>query len=214
MIKVGIIEDNIFLLKSFKDYLDSNEGIKVTFSCHSMEEAKRLLNRAIVEEPDIILLDIFLPGENGQDGIKYFKIKFPECHVIMLTAYNDQALIMKCLKMGASGYALKNAQLSNLLQIIRQVTKSGAYLDEMVVEKIVNNIQQTDKDEISDALTIREKEIVDLVKKGLSYKQMSELLFITTYTVNYHLKNIYKKLGIHSKSELLSLLMDKRTMIV
>lgn len=213
MVKVGIIEDNIFLLKSFKDYLDSTEGIKVSFACHSMEEAKRFLNKSMFEEPNIILLDIFLPGENGQDGIKYFKTKFPDSHVIMLTAYNDQSLIMESIRKGASGYALKTAQLSNLTQIIKQVRKSGAYLDEMVVEKIVNNIQISDKNEITDTLTIREKEIVDLVKKGLSYKQMSDLLFITTFTVNYHLKNIYKKLGIHSKSELLSMLMDKRTLV-
>ena len=211
MITVGIIEDNIFLLKSFRDYINSAEELEVVFSCTSMEEAKELFSSKQNKQPDIILLDIVLPGQSGLDGIPVIKSKFPDTKIIILTGHNDQELIMNSIKIGAVGYALKSAQLSTLVDIIRQVSRLGAYIDQTLIEKVVLSLQQKNKNSFLDALTFREKEIVSLVEKGHSYKQMSDQLFVTTYTINYHLKNIYKKLNIHSKSELLSRLMEERS---
>jgi DNA-binding NarL/FixJ family response regulator len=211
MITVGIIEDNIFLLKSFRDYINSAEELEVVFSCTSMEEAKELFGSKKNKQPDIILLDIVLPGQSGLDGIPVIKSKFPDTKIIILTGHNDQELIMNSIKIGAVGYALKSAQLSTLVDIIRQVSRLGAYIDQTLIEKVVLSLQQKNKNSFLDALTFREKEIVSLVEKGHSYKQMSDQLFVTTYTINYHLKNIYKKLNIHSKSELLSRLMEERS---
>jgi len=209
MTRIGIIEDNIFLLKSFRDYLNSAEGMTVVFSCASMEEAKQQIELKQPLPPDIILLDIFLPGESGMEGIPYLKDKFPAAKIIMLTTYNEDSLIISCLKQGASGYALKTAQLNHLIEIIHKTTKTGAFIDDMSIGKIIKNLQSKKESSFTDALTLREKEIVSLVEKGYSYKQMSESLFVTTYTINYHLKNIYKKLNIHSKSALLSKIMDE-----
>jgi len=211
MISVGIIEDNIFLLKSFRDYINSSEELEVVFSCTSMEEAKELFGSKKNKQPDIILLDIVLPGQSGLDGIPVIKSKFPDTKIIILTGHNDQELIMNSIKIGAVGYALKSAQLSTLVDIIRQVSRLGAYIDQTLIEKVVLSLQQKNKNSFLDVLTFREKEIVSLVEKGHSYKQMSDQLFVTTYTINYHLKNIYKKLNIHSKSELLSRLMEERS---
>jgi DNA-binding NarL/FixJ family response regulator len=211
MISVGIIEDNIFLLKSFRDYINSAEELEVVFSCTSMEEAKEHFGSKKNKQPDIILLDIVLPGQSGLDGIPIIKSKFPDTKIIILTGHNDQELIMNSIKIGAVGYALKSAQLSTLVDIIRQVSRLGAYIDQTLIEKVILSLQQKNKNSFLDALTFREKEIVSLVEKGLSYKQMSDQLFVTNYTVNYHLKNIYKKLSIHSKSELLSRLMEERS---
>jgi DNA-binding NarL/FixJ family response regulator len=210
MISVGIIEDNIFLLKSFRDYINSTEGLEVLFSYTSMEDMKESINSRKNKHPNIILLDIVLPGQSGLEGIPILKSKFPDTKIIILTGHNDQELIMNSIKVGAVGYALKSAQLSTLVDIIRQVSKLGAYIDQTLVEKVVHSLQQKNNNNMLDALTFREKEIVSLVEKGLSYKQMSDQLFVTTYTINYHLKNIYKKLNIHSKSELLSRLMEQR----
>ena len=210
MISVGIIEDNIFLLKSFRDYINSTEGLEVLFSYTSMEDMKESINSRKNKHPDIILLDIVLPGQSGLEGIPILKSKFPDTKIIILTGHNDQELIMNSIKVGAVGYALKSAQLSTLVDIIRQVSKLGAYIDQTLVEKVVHSLQQKNNNNMLDTLTFREKEIVSLVEKGLSYKQMSDQLFVTTYTINYHLKNIYKKLNIHSKSELLSRLMEQR----
>jgi DNA-binding NarL/FixJ family response regulator len=209
VIRIGIIEDNIFLLKSFRDYLNSTEGMTVVFSCASMEEAREQIGFKTYPLPDIILLDIFLPGESGQEGIPYLKGQFPAAKIIMLTAYNEDSLIISCLKQGASGYALKTAQLNHLIEIIHKTTKTGAFIDDMSIAKVIKNLQSKKESSFTDALTLREKEIVSLVEKGYSYKQMSESLFVTTYTINYHLKNIYKKLNIHSKSALLSKIMDE-----
>jgi DNA-binding NarL/FixJ family response regulator len=209
MTRIGIIEDNIFLLKSFRDYLNSAEGMTVVFSCASMEEAKQLIELKQSLSPDIILLDIFLPGESGIEGIPYLKDKFPTAKIIMLTTYNEDSLIINCLKQGASGYALKTAQLNHLIEIIHKTSKTGAFIDDMSIGKVIKNLQSKKESSFTDALTLREKEIVSLVEKGYSYKQMSESLFVTTYTINYHLKNIYKKLNIHSKSALLSKIMDE-----
>lgn len=210
MTSVGIIEDNIFLLKSFRDYINSTEGLEVLFSYTSMEDMKDSTNSRKNKQPDIILLDIVLPGQSGIEGIPVLKSKFPDTKIIILTGHNDQELIMNSIKVGAVGYALKSAQLSTLVDIIRQVSKLGAYIDQTIVEKVVHSLQQKNNNSMLDALTFREKEIVSLVEKGQSYKQMSDQLFVTTYTINYHLKNIYKKLNIHSKSELLSRLMEER----
>jgi DNA-binding NarL/FixJ family response regulator len=209
MTRIAIIEDNIFLLKSFRDYLNSAEGMTVVFSCASMEEAKQQIEIKQSLSPDIILLDIFLPGESGKEGIPYLKDKFPAAKIIMLTTYNEDSLIISCLKQGASGYALKTAQLNHLIEIIHKTTKTGAFIDDMSIGKIIKNLQSKKESSFTDALTLREKEIVSLVEKGYSYKQMSESLFVTTFTINYHLKNIYKKLNIHSKSALLSKIMDE-----
>ncbi|MEY4628630.1 MAG: hypothetical protein RLZZ595_956 [Bacteroidota bacterium] len=210
MINIGIIEDNIFLLKSFRDYLNSSEGLEVVFSYKSMEELKEQIKVKTPKQPDIILLDIVLPGQSGMDGIPSLKAKFPNAKIIILTAHNDEDLIISCIKMGAVGYALKSAQLGSLIDIIRQVSKVGAYIDQSILEKVIHSMQAKNNSSLLDNLTYREKEIVGLVEKGFSYKQMSDQLFVTTYTVNYHLKNIYKKLHIHSKSELLSKLMEER----
>jgi DNA-binding NarL/FixJ family response regulator len=209
MLKIGIIEDNIFLLKSFRDFLNSSEGLTVVFSCTSMEEAKEQIEGKGIQTPDIILLDIFLPGQSGMEGIPYFKEKYPNARIIMLTAYNEESLIMNCLKQGASGYALKTAKLSHLLDVINQTERTGTFVDELSLGKIISNLQSKREISFRDKLTFREREIVALVEKGFSYKKMSESLFVTTYTVNYHLKNIYKKLGIHSKTELLSKIMEE-----
>jgi len=174
-----------------------------------MEEAKEQIEGKGIQTPDIILLDIFLPGQSGMEGIPYLKEKFPNVRIIMLTAYNEESLIMNCLKQGASGYALKTAKLSHLLDVINQTDRTGTFVDELSLGKIISNLQSKREVSFRDKLTFREKEIVALVEKGFSYKQMSESLFLTTYTVNYHLKNIYKKLGIHSKPELLSKIMEE-----
>jgi DNA-binding NarL/FixJ family response regulator len=209
MIKIGIVEDNIFLLKSYRDFLNSTEGIIVSFSCSSMEEAKILLDSKELNKPDIILLDIFLPGELGTEGIKFFKSHYPDVKIIMLTSYNESSLILECLKLGASGYAIKNSHLGNLIDIINQTLRSGAYIDEMAAAKLIATIHKNESFSFKNLLTSRESEIVELVKKGFSYKKMAETLFVTTYTINYHLKNVYKKLGIHSKSALLSKIMNE-----
>lgn len=209
MIRIGIIEDNIFLLKSFRDYLNDTEGMSVVFASISMEDAKEQINNKSLPTPDIVLLDIFLPGESGMDAIPFIKEKYPDAKIIVLTAYNEENLIINCLKQGAVGYALKTAKLSQLVEVILHTNRTGAFVDELSLSKIISNLQAKKTGSFKEILTFREKEIVSLVEKGLSYKQMSEQLFVTTYTINYHLKNIYKKLGIHSKSELLSKLMDE-----
>jgi DNA-binding NarL/FixJ family response regulator len=204
MIQVGIIEDNIFLLKNFRDYLNNTEGITVSFSCSSMEEMRQHAAKNEKTTPEIILLDILLPGESGMDGIPFLKQTYPNAKIIMLTAYNDESLIINCIKLGAVGYALKNSQASQLVEIIKQTSRSGSFIDENSLSKIINSLQTKTEVGFLEILTYREKEIVALVERGLCYKQMSTQLFVTTYTINYHLKNIYKKLGIHSKSELLT----------
>jgi DNA-binding NarL/FixJ family response regulator len=209
MIRIGIIEDNVFLLKSFRDYLNDTDGMSVVFASVSMEDAKEQMENKNTSIPDIVLLDIFLPGESGIDAIPYIKEKFPETKIIVLTAYNEENLIINCIKQGAVGYALKTSKLSHLVDIIHHTNRTGAFVDELSLSKIISNLQSKKTGTVKEMLTFREREIVGLVEKGLSYKQMSEMLFVTTYTINYHLKNIYKKLGIHSKSELLSRLMDE-----
>lgn len=176
MIRIGIIEDNIFLLKSFRDYLNETDGMSVVFASVSMEDAKEQMENKSIPAPDVVLLDIFLPGESGIDAIPYIKEKFPDTKIIVLTAYNEENLIINCLKQGAVGYALKTSKLSQLVDIILHTNRTGAFVDELSLSKIIANLQSKKTGSVKELLTFREKEIVGLVEKGLSYKQMSEML--------------------------------------
>ena len=220
-IRILMIDDHPMIIEGYQNTLQFTKkesqilDINIANNC---DEAVTCMNKSVkTERPyQVLFVDISLPPSkdgmmnSGEDLAIYARKILPKAKIIILTAYNDEELIINCIKMGAVGYAIKSAHLSNLVDIIRQVSRLGAYIDQTIVAKLFNALQSNSVSSLLDKLTFREKEIVSLVEKGLSYKQMSEQLFLTTFTVNYHLKNIYKKLKIHSKSELLSKLIEER----
>lgn len=199
-ITIGIVEDHsefrqslVYLISSFTDF-------SVAFACTSAEEA--LANTA---ESDILLLDINLPGLSGIEAIRLFKQKWPDQKIIMLTILEDDHHILEAIKYGADGYILKKTSPKNIMEAIQQVYDGGAALTPMVARQVMVYLQSgSHKQESPYALTVREKEILLIITQGLTNDQIAQRLFISAQTVHNHIKNIYEKLQVHSRAQVVT----------
>ncbi len=205
-ITIGIVEDHtefrqslIYLIASFSDY-------QLAWSYPSVEEALEHF-----QQTDIILLDINLPGISGLDAIPVIKRRFPEQKIIMLTILEDDHHIFEALRNGADGYILKKTTPVKILDAIQQVYEGGAALTPMVARQIMAFFkpQKTQFHE-SSSLTAREKEILSLIILGLTNEIIGEKLFISVQTVRNHIKNIYDKLQVHSRAQVVAKAMRDR----
>jgi DNA-binding NarL/FixJ family response regulator len=158
------------------------------------EEAIANLNR---DKPEIVLMDIELPGMNGIQGARMIKEKHPHTEVIMVTVYEDSELVFEALKAGASGYITKSANYLELLTALEEITKGGAPMSSRIARMVIDNFHVNP----NSPLTKRETEILQLISEGKTYTQISEELFISKETAKTHIKNIYSKLQVNSKSE-------------
>jgi DNA-binding NarL/FixJ family response regulator len=199
-VSVGIVEDHeefrqslIFLVSSFSDFM-------VVWSFGSVEEA---IGNAIV--PDVLLLDINLPRMTGLEAIPIFKHKWQDTKIIMLTILEDEYNIMTAIKNGADGYILKKTNPQKILDAIQQVYEGGAALTPMVAKQVLSFFQpvQKEKQQVS-ALTKREQEILSCIVSGITNERIAAELFISTQTVRNHIKNIYEKLQVHSKAQVVA----------
>lgn len=210
MIKVGLIDDNYFLLNNYKEFLQDFSDITIVFTCTSLEDLNKNIRHGIfIQEPDVVLLDIILPGLPGIEEVKKLSHIYPTCKVIVLSKYEDQQYIIQSLLSGASGFLSKNSKPMDIYSSIQDVYNSGASLSPQVAKKLIDHLKGNVIELLAARLTKREIELVDLLKEGLTYKEMAERLYVSVYTVNHHLKNIYHKLGVESKSQLISKILQK-----
>lgn len=203
MISAGIIEDNEDIRKAIRDYLDSQEG----FSCELDSESVEDFLRRIPQEkmPDIVLCDIGLPGMSGIEGIRFIKDRFPDVDVVMLTVYDDAEKIFQSLCAGASGYLLKNTQFHLIKEGLELLKRGGAPMSPEIAAKVVSFFQKSRPKPQSDArLTEKEHEVVVGLVDGLSYKMIADRMGISMQTVQVHIKNIYQKLHVHCKAEVIA----------
>ena len=153
-------------------------------------------------KPDVVLMDIDMPGMNGIEGVKLIRKNFPGIQILMLTVFNDDEKVFAAIKAGAGGYILKNAEPKNLLHAISEVYNGGAPMTPDIARKVLyqfqNNLTQEEEDY---HLSIREKEVLGLLVDGLSYKMIASKLNITYDTVRAHMKKIYEKLHVASMTE-------------
>jgi DNA-binding NarL/FixJ family response regulator len=210
MIKVGLIDDNYFLLNDYKEFLEDFTDISVVFTFTSLEELNKNIRHGIfVGEPDVVLLDITIPGQAGIDEVKKLSGIYPASKMIVMSKYEDRPYVIQSLLSGASGFLPKTAKPMDIYTSIHDVYDSGASLSPKIAKTIIDHLKGNVTDVLSSKLTKREIELVNLLKEGLSYKEMAEQLFVSVYTVNHHLKNIYHKLGVASKSQLISRILQK-----
>jgi DNA-binding NarL/FixJ family response regulator len=205
-ITIGIVEDHsefrqslVYLISSFTSYL-------VVWALGSAEEA--LDHQA---PADIILLDINLPKLSGIQAIPFFKEKFPEQKIIMLTIQDDDESILNAIKAGADGYILKKTSPQKIIEAIQQVYEGGAVLTPVVAKQVLALF--TPKKVIVESLsnlTSREKEILTLITQGMTTMVIAETLFISMQTVRNHVKNIYEKLHVHSKAHAVAKALKER----
>lgn len=198
-INVSIVEDNRGARESLRELLVRAPGLRCA-SVHSSGE--HALEHLPAEPPDVVLMDINLPGMSGIECVARLKAGRPQIQVLMLTTYEESDRIFESLRAGASGYLLKNAPPAELLQAIEQVRAGGSPMSMNIARKVVSFFQQL-KPPASELekLTKRELEILTLLAKGYLYKEIADHLGISLSTVRAHLHTVYEKLHVQSRTE-------------
>jgi DNA-binding NarL/FixJ family response regulator len=204
MTKIALIEDNDELLKNYIEYFQYQDDYQICFSFSSINNFLENQNK-IELTPEIILLDINMPGISGIDGITYLKKKFPEVTIVMLTAYERKEFIQKALKHGANGYLIKGTPLSEIKRSLESYKNNGSAISPQVAKQLIEIFKTTQesKEKKILLLTNREKDVAKWIADGLTLKETALKLGIEYSTVNHHLKNIYVKLQVKSKGALI-----------
>lgn len=199
MIKVAIVEDRREIRDGLRALISGTEGFQVTGGYRSMEEA---LPKMAGEPPDVALVDIGLPGMSGIDGIRRIREEHGAVQALVLTVYHDDDRIFQAICAGACGYLLKNTPPARLLDAIREIASGGAPMSPEVARQVVTLFQRVGPPEHADyRLTPQETRLLKLLVEGHSYKTAAAEAGVTVNTVSFHMRRIYEKLRVHSKSE-------------
>ncbi len=197
--RIAIVEDNATFRQFLADYLASSPGHKCVCACGSAEEA---LIKIPPLKPDVVLMDIHLPGESGIVCTARLREKLPNVQVIMLTVYKDTNMIFQALKAGACGYVLKRCDETEILDAIAEVRSGGAPMTSEIARMVVRSFLETSSapDETA-GLSTRELEILALLAEGMANKEIGARLNISFSTVRTHLMHIYEKLHVRCRTE-------------
>lgn len=202
MVRIAIIEDDVEISEVIRRHLHAQPA----FSCEqAFGSVEAFLRESSADAPpDIILMDIGLPGMSGISGIRMIKEKNPEIDIIMLTVYHDSSKVFESLRAGATGYLLKNTPLPEIREAIESVRAGGSPMSPQIARKVIEHFASHPKRSMSPQLSPREKEIVVGLVDGLSYKMIADRMKISTETVRFYIKSIYRKLHVHSKTEVVA----------
>jgi DNA-binding NarL/FixJ family response regulator len=200
MTNVAIVEDNPSIRKSLQEWVDSAPDYKCVGTCGDAESALKVIPRL---KPDVVLMDIHLPGDSGIACTARLKQMMPGIQVIVVTVYRDRELLFQALKAGASGYLLKRSSPEEILRAIAEVRSGGAPMTGEIARMVVETFQKPAAETVPSAaeLSPREVEILDLVAKGLTNKEIGPALNISYDTVRAHLRRIYEKLHVRCRTE-------------
>ncbi len=197
--RVAIVEDNFTLRQYLSELIANTPGYLCVCACASAEEA---FEKIPAQHPDVVLMDINLPGESGIACTIRLREKMPKIQVIMLTVYKDIQIIFQALKAGACGYVLKRADEKKILEAIAEVRAGGAPMTSQVARMVVRSFLEEPADRLpTEQLSPREMEILALVAKGRSNKEIGSQLNISFGTVRIHLSHIYEKLHVRCRTE-------------
>jgi len=199
-IRVVIFEDNLLLRESLFQLINGSPGFTCVGAFANCDDIISNIKRT---NPDVVLMDIQMPGKDGIEGVKIIKKNFPEIRIIMQTVVEDEERIFASICNGASGYLLKTTTPSRLLQAIVEVYEGGAPMTPAIAGKVLEKFRRQSppsSGELND-LSIREKEILKCLVEGMSYKMIASSCKISIDTVRFHIRNIYEKLHVSSKSE-------------
>ncbi|HEY9046135.1 MAG TPA: response regulator transcription factor [Ohtaekwangia sp.] len=203
MILVGIIEDDEQIRKGVQTFLNRQENFACEWSFGSVEEFLKYI--ASGNMPNVLIMDLGLPGMSGIEGIKIIKEKYSDVDIIVFSVYNDSKRIFDSLCAGATGYLLKNTPLEEIKEGIELLSKGGSPMSPQIARKVIEFFGQNNKKkEQQSPLSAKEKEIVIGLVDGLSYKLIADRMDISIETVRFHIKNIYRKLHVHGKAEVIS----------
>jgi len=208
VIKAAIVEDQSDIRNGLTMLINGTPGYRCTGSYRSMEEA---LTGIASTPPDVVLCDIGLPGMSGIDGIRILKERYPALSLLMLTVYDDDDRIFDALCAGASGYLLKRTAPARLLESLREAVSGGAPMSPEVATRVVALFREIRPPERADyELTPHESRLLKLLVDGHNYTTAAEELHVSYNTVKFHMRQIYAKLQVHSKSEAVAKAMRER----
>jgi len=200
-IRVTIFEDNNSLRNGLYQLINGSDG----FTCvGAFEDCLDLIKNIEDTKPNVVLMDIEMPGINGIEAVRMLREKYPDLKILMQTIFEDNEKIFQSILAGASGYILKNTSPSRFLDFIKETYEGGAPMSPSVATKVLKMMAEqssssatTNRSNLSD----REKEILSCLVKGMSYKLIADACFISIDTVRGHIRSIYEKLHVHSKGE-------------
>ncbi len=199
-IRVAVIEDNEAFREGVGYMIEFTEGFELVGKYESLE-----LALAVMPEPDVILMDIHLPGKSGIEGIAEMNAKYPKAQIVMMTVFDDEAHISDAIIAGASGYILKRTPPARLIQAIQDVVEGGMPMSPAVAKKVSTLYAKYAPEPMPEVeLTPREKQVLAMLADGMNFTMIAEKLFISFDTVRNHSRKIYDKLHVHSKSEAVS----------
>jgi DNA-binding NarL/FixJ family response regulator len=198
-IKVSIVEDDDWIRENLASQIDLAPGFRCISRYRTGEEA---MLRLPGDTPDVVLMDINLPGLSGIECVRRLKALLPSLNILMLTVYEESDQIFDSLRAGASGYLLKRSAETELLDAIAQVHQGGSPMSSLVARKVVQFFNHIDDaaPELQ-RLSPREKEILELLSRGAAYKEIGSRLSLSIHTVRMHIRGIYGKLQVHSRGE-------------
>lgn len=198
-IKVAIFEDDAVRLNGLQMLLNTADGFECT---GAFDNAINVINKIIVSSPDVVIMDIGLPSVNGIDAVKKIKQEFPYLPVLMQTVFDKDEKIFESIMAGATGYLLKKTAPEKLLEAIQDIYRGGAPMTPEIATKVLTFFRNKEDAKASAyALSDKEKRVLAYLVEGLSYKMISDKLHISYHTVNFHIRNIYHKLHVHTVSE-------------
>lgn len=206
MIRLLVADDHALIRKGLVQLIEMEKDIKVISQASNGEEAYKLAKKFM---PDLILMDVNMPVMNGIKAAKMLKEEKHPSKVLFLTIYNDREYLLEALKLGVEGYILKDAEYDDLIKAIRTIYNGGVYIHPSLMEEIDNIDQETLKKD----LTPREIEILKLISKGYSNKEIAQKLFLSEKTVKNHVYNIFKKLDVKDRTQAAIYMLKNETIL-
>lgn len=199
-IKVTLFDDNDLLRDSMSMLLEDAEDLDLVGSFAHCRDVEHNIRQT---QPDVVIMDIDMPGMNGIEGVKLIRKNFPSVQILMLTVFEADEKVFAAIKAGAGGYILKNAPSHDILEAVREVYTGGAPMTPSIAKKVLLHFQDDPAVPVKEEyhLTNREKEVLSLLVQGCSYKMIAGKLSITYATVRAHMTKIYEKLHVSSMTE-------------
>jgi DNA-binding NarL/FixJ family response regulator len=214
-IKVLLAEDHTIVRKGLRSLLEKEIGIEVVGEAEDGREAVRKAEKL---QPDVVMMDIAMPGLNGLEATRQIKKRFPEMKIIILTVHANEEYVLQTLRAGASGYLVKKAAPADLIEAIQAVYKGDSFLSPSISKTVIDEyIRQaetkSERDIIYGKLTNREREVFQLIIEGHKNREIADLLYVSIKTVETHKAHIMDKLNVHSTAKLIRYAMDKDLII-
>ena len=198
-ITVAIVEDTQEIREGLVYLIQQSPGFNCVAAYGSAEDALEFLPN---QRPDVVLMDIGLPGMSGIECIKILKSRLPSCQIMMLTVFEDHDRIFDSLSAGATGYLVKKTAPTKILEAIRDLHEGGSPMSNQIARRVVQNLQGIPKQcPESEGLTPRQKQILQYLAQGFLYKEVADQLGLSVETVRTHIRNIYEKLQVHTRTD-------------